>query len=263
MHKGIEIDGKQIVYQITGKGRSVVLVHGFGEDSRIWKQQVNYLQDKYQIITPDLPGSGQSGIINDMSIEGLADAIYTILQSEKIEECVLIGHSMGGYITLAFAEKYPTLLKGFGLFHSTAYADSEEKKATRLKGIDFINKHGAFQFLKTSTPNLFSPTTKETQPSLIEEHLNSLAYFQNEALVAYYYAMINRPDRTKILKESKVPVLFILGVHDVAVPIQDGLQQCYLPSVSYVQLLEQSGHMGMYEEPEKSNQTLEEFLTIT
>ena len=84
---------------------------------------------------------------------------------------------MGGYITLAFAEKYPGQLSALGLFHSSAFADSEEKKAIRRKGIDFIKQHGAFEFLKTSTPNLFSPQTKDEHPELIDEQLATIHNF--------------------------------------------------------------------------------------
>src|SRR5437667_131939 len=80
---------------------------------------------------PELPGSGRSDMIDDMSIEGMDEAIHAIIDLEKKEKCIIIGHSMGGYITLAFAEKYPGYLSAFGLFHSTAYPDSEEKIAAR------------------------------------------------------------------------------------------------------------------------------------
>ena len=112
------------------------------------------------LIVPDLPGAGKSDMIDDMSMEGMAEMLKAIIDKEKISSFVLIGHSMGGYITLAFAEKYPQYLIKFGLFHSTAYADNEEKKAIRRKGIDFIKEHGAFEFLKNTTPNLFSPDYK-------------------------------------------------------------------------------------------------------
>jgi pimeloyl-ACP methyl ester carboxylesterase len=169
---------------------------------------------------------------------------------------------MGGYITLAFAEKYPELLTAFGLFHSSAFADSEEKKETRRKGIAFIKKAGAFEFLKTSTPNMYSPKTKEQAPALIEEHLASVRNFSAEALVLYYEAMMQRPDRTGVLRQSHVPVLFVMGRHDNAVPLEDALKQCHLPPLSYIHLLENSGHTGMKEEPETANQLLTGFVSM-
>jgi pimeloyl-ACP methyl ester carboxylesterase len=173
---------------------------------------------------------------------------------------ILIGHSMGGYITLAFAEKYPFQLSAFGLFHSTAFADSEEKKEVRQKGIRFMEEHGAAEFLKTAIPNLYSPQTKEAHPEWIREHLAVVHNFSAPVLVSYYKAMMQRPDRTDVLKTSHLPVLFVMGQHDSAVPLQDGLKQCHLPHLSYIHILEQSGHMGMIEEKEETNRILVEFV---
>lgn len=306
---------KKLFYRTTGEGPMIVLLHGFGEDGTIWKGQFDAFPN-HCLLIPDLPGSGGSEAIEDMSMEGLADAVKammeallppkggvigtqpslmrdaanktTLLKSKAGAEgypslggagggqdlsvgqsplwgaggpgAVLIGHSMGGYITLAFAEKYPGWLRAFGLFHSTAFADSEEKKETRKKGIRFIEEHGGAEFLKTATPNLYAPRTKEQHPEWIAEHLATVHNFSVSNLVSYYKAMMERPDRTAVLKGSNVPVLFVLGQHDVAVPLQDGLKQCYIPQLSYIHLLENAGHMGMIEEKEKANQIITQFV---
>jgi pimeloyl-ACP methyl ester carboxylesterase len=263
MYRHVNYNGRQLYYQCTGNGPAVVFVHGFGEDSKVWAFQKEVLQQHFQILIPDLPGSGQSQAIEDMSMEGLADAVYFILQQEGITQCVVIGHSMGGYITLAFAEKYASLLKGFGLFHSSAFADDDEKIATRKKGIAFIREHGAFNFLKTATPNLYSPATKQVTPALIEEQVQAARHFSADALVAYYEAMIQRPDRTAVLKNAQVPVLFIFGKWDTAVPFKTGLAQCYLPQLAYIHVLDHSGHMGMTEEPETSAGILNYYVSET
>jgi pimeloyl-ACP methyl ester carboxylesterase len=268
MHKEIKYNNHSIFYRVIGSGKPVILIHGFGEDGTVWENQVAYLKDKYQFIIPDLPGSGKSALIDNMSIEGLAEVIKEVMMAEFSEvppsggfRGAVIGHSMGGYITLALIEKYYNHVSSFGLFHSTAYADSEEKKAVRKKGIEFINEKGAFEFLKTATPNLYSPYTKMNNPQLVEKQISSLSYFTPEALVAYYSAMIQRPDRTSVLKTSKIPILFILGEYDNAVPLQDGLKQCHLAENSYIHILRNSGHMGMQEEIEKTNKILKDFLS--
>lgn len=263
--KAFRYQNKTIYYRLNGNGPLVVLLHGFGEDATIWQRQFDIFPN-HRLIIPDLPGSGGSEIIDDMSMEGLADVVHALLQEEWAaggeRGCVLIGHSMGGYITLAFAEKYPEVLNAFGLFHSSAFADSEEKKESRRKGIAFIKKAGAFEFLKTSTPNMYSPKTKEESPGLIEEHLASVRNFSAEALVLYYEAMMQRPDRTGVLRNSAVPVFFVMGRHDNAVPLEDALKQCHLPPLSYIHLLENSGHTGMKEEPETANQLLTGFVSM-
>ena len=238
-----------------------MLIHGFGEDGSVWDRQYDIFNG-YQLIIPELPGTGGSEITQDMSMEGMAATIRDFLDMQNIPQCCMIGHSMGGYITLAFAEAYADRLNSFGLFHSSAYEDTDEKKQTRKKGMEFISKNGAFEFLKTATPNLYSPFTKENNPALIEEHIESTRHFRDEALIRYYQAMINRPDRTHVLKETKIPVLFVLGRHDNAIPFQDVLKQSYLPAVSQVEFLEKSGHMGMREETELSNNILLAFTSF-
>lgn len=263
MYKQASYKNSVLHYQCVGKGATVVLLHGFGEDGTVWDFQKDALQPHFQLIIPDLPGSGRSPLMADVSMEALADAVSFILEQEGIKSCVLIGHSMGGYITLAFAERHAATLNGFGLFHSSAFTDDAEKIATRKKGIAFIREHGAYAFLKTASPNLYSPATKEQKPSLIEQQVAASAGFSDEALIAYYEAMLKRPDRTEVLRHATVPVLFIMGRHDTAIPLQASLAQCYVPQLAYIHLLDQSGHMGMHEEPKISNAILNQYLSET
>ena len=260
MEKTILYQNKKIVYRNIGSGDPVMLVHGFGEDGNVWEKQVDHLKNKYHVIVPDLPGSGKSEIINDMSMEGMAEVLHAIIHEENIDKCTVIGHSMGGYITLALVEKYWNHVNAFGLFHSSAFPDTEEKKQTRKKGIEFAKQHGAFEFLKTATPNLFSPDSKSAIPGTIEKFISSLASFSTDALVFYYEAMMKRPDRTHVLKNTKSPVLFIAGEHDNAIPLDDVLKQCHLPEKSYFHVFKKSGHMGMMEEIQNTNRILEDFL---
>jgi len=252
---------KKIIYYTYGKGKPVVLIHGFGEYSRVWHNQVEYLKNKFFLIIPDLPGSGQSDLVEDMSMEGMAEIIQPIMHKESIESCIIIGHSMGGYVTLALAEKYPQLFTGLGLFHSSAFPDTEEKRLVRQKGIEFINKHEAFEFLKTSTPNLFSQQFKDKNPFFVGEYIDTLNNFSSLALVKYYESMMQRPERINVLKSINVAVLMVMGKYDNAVPLNDGLKQCHLPERSYIHILRQSGHMGMLEESATANRILEFFLT--
>lgn len=286
--KRLTFDSHSIFYRVAGSGKPVVFVHGFGEDGDVWKTgpshpdsyrdppkegladaQASLFEDssllsKFKFIIPDLPGSGNSEMIDDMSMEGMAEVIKIIIDAESAKApfvATVIGHSMGGYISLAFAEKYPGYLDGLGLFHSTAYPDTEDKKATRRKGIQFIQEHGAFEFLKTANYNLFSQDSKDKMPQLIDEFILSLRNFKPEALVSYYEAMIKRPDRSSILKNLQIPMLFVAGKYDTAIPINDILEQCHLPDISYFHTLAASGHMGMLEEAGKTDKILQEFLT--
>lgn len=279
----ILINDQPVFYRIEGKGQPVMLVHGFAEDGSVWENQVEYLKNKFQLIIPDLPGSGRSArpeqqVIGRMNVAGssekgssssdhvqwtmeyFAECMRAVLDHENLDQVIMIGHSMGGYITLAFAEKYPNRLKAFGLFHSTAFADSEEKKATRRRGIEFINEHGPVKFLEQSVPNLFSQEFKKQQPHTVQKILARFTNFTAQSLVSYYEAMMVRPDRTGVLRNFPRPILFILGKYDTTVPFEQGLQQSYMPGLGYIHILEHSAHMGMYEEPALSNAFIEKFL---
>lgn len=146
--KTITIDNKLISYKTEGAGLPVVLLHGFGEDGTVWENQAAYLRRNYQVIIPDIPGSGDSELTADVSMEGIADTVQLILDEEELDSVVLIGHSMGGYATMAFVEKYPHLLDGFGLFHSTAAADTEAKKKPGGKALPLSKKTAPGLFWK-------------------------------------------------------------------------------------------------------------------
>jgi pimeloyl-ACP methyl ester carboxylesterase len=250
-------------YSTTGTGDTIVLLHGFGEDSRIWTHQVAYLENTYHLLIPNLPGTGESAIgTSELSVESRATSIKQMLDEEKIGQCIMLGHSMGGYVTLAFAEKYPERLRAFGLIHSTAYADSNEKKEARQKSIGFIQKHGAFEFIKTTIPNLFAKKFNEEQKPLVDELIEQGNQFTAETLIAYYTAMINRPNRSHVLQKATVPVLFFIGEEDKAVIPADALEQTALPAVCMVKLVPGIAHMGMLEATDELNRTIGEFCMV-
>ena len=252
-----------VSYLIEGEGTPLVLLHGFAEDASVWNNQIDFLKKYCKLIVPHLPGSGSSFFTNEndgSSIEEYAEVIYKLLLHEKIDSCIMLGHSMGGYITLAFAEKYSSMLRGFGFIHSTSFADSDEKKQNRLKGIAMMEEYGGYAFLKTTTPNLFASTFKKEHPDKIEALIEAGKTFSTKALQQYYKAMMNRPDRTDVLTNSNVPVLFVLGTDDVAAPMNDVLKQTHLPKISFIHVLENTGHMGMWENAAKVNDAMLEFI---
>jgi pimeloyl-ACP methyl ester carboxylesterase len=264
MIKNITYNDTEIFYHVYGAGKPLVLLHGFGETSSVWKYQIESLKSIYKLIVPDLPGSGKSGELNieitDISLSDFSDCVYSILQNENIKECIMLGHSMGGYIVLAFAEKYAGLLKAFGLVHSTAFADSDEKKKARSQGIKMIETYGSYSFLKTTLPALFSEKFKKEHPEEISELIEEGKQFTKRSLQQYYHAMMVRPDRTDVLRNSVVPNLFVIGTEDVAAPLNDVLKQAHLPEMSYIHILENTGHMGIWEAANELNEYLEEFV---
>lgn len=266
MEKHLDYNNVTIHYYIEGNGLPLIFVHGFGEDATVWDEQKEFLKQYCKIIIPDLPGSGKSIFKASApeqkagTIEFYAECIHAIANEENILQCIMLGHSMGGYITLAFAEQYANRLKGFGLVHSTAFADSDEKKKNRKKGIELIGEYGSAAFIKNTTPNLFAQKFKTEQPAKIEELIAKGKDFSAMALQQYYTAMMNRPDRTSVLQNSEVPVLFILGTEDVAAPLTDVLQQVKLPEIAYIHIFENAGHMGMWENATGTNKAIQSFI---
>lgn len=126
-----------------------------------------------------------------------------------------------------------------------------KKKASRRKNIANIHSNGAYEFLKQSIPALFSNEFKGNHPDVVEQLIEQYKGFDAESLAAYQEAMMQRPDRTEVLKKFLKPILFIVGRHDNAVPLNDSLQLCHMPAFSYIHMFEESGHMGMMEETEK------------
>lgn len=265
MRKYFTYNQSKIAYNIEGQGAPVVLVHGFGEDGSVWKKQVDFLREYFTIIVPDLPGSGGSELLDadrfdSNMIDVYADCLYALLQEEKTVPCAMLGHSMGGYITLAFAEKYPASLHRFGLVHSTAFADGEEKKKNREKSIAMIEEYGSLAFLKNTTPNLFAAKFKAEHPEAVQALIDAGASFSKQSLQQYTRAMMLRPDRTHVLLSNSLPVLFVIGTEDVAAPLADVIKQVSLPNISYIHVLQDSGHMGMWEAPDLLNRHLLSFL---
>jgi pimeloyl-ACP methyl ester carboxylesterase len=251
-------------YRIAGKGEPVILLHGFGEDGNIWTDQVTELSKDFLIIVPDLPGTGLSALalsrMGEQTLEAMADVVKNIADQESLKMFTLIGHSMGGYITLAFAEKYGSMLKGFGLVHSTAYADGEEKINNRKRSIQFIKEHGAEAYLRQMIPGLYGEGYKKNHADAIEKHIESSKGIDPEVLVSYSEMMMKRPDRMHILSGFEKPVLFIMGTEDKTVNLADSLAQCHIPVESHVHIMESSGHMGMKEKTVETTNAVKKFL---
>lgn len=276
MDKLIKVGGGDLFYRDQGTGTPVLLLHGFAEDGAVWDEIASQLSTTCRVLVPDLPGSGRSSLPGihhpargnceqpsaTVSMESLAAVLDAFLDLLGIDRCVFIGHSMGGYITLAFAEAYPQKLLAFGFFHSTAYADSEEKKANRRKSIEFIREHGAAPYIRQSTPNLFAAATREERPGLVEDMVRRYSAFPAASLIAYLQAMKTRPERLSVLESFPRPILFIIGEKDQVVPLDQSLKQAHLPRIAQIRLLPDAGHMGMLEDAVTGSTMIQQFLNF-
>lgn len=243
-----------------GNAYPLVLLHGFCEDKSCWDGFLQSLSVSNRVICLDLPGFGGSQLLHETSMESVADAVYEDLKSKNVSECIMIGHSLGGYITLAIAERYPKFLKAFGLFHSTALADTEEKKDGRNKTLESLKMYGKKPFLKTFVPSLYNQDRLLEYQEVLAKSVKMGEATPLESMIAYTEAMRDRINRLHIVQQSKVPILFIAGEKDNAITLDKSLlHQAYIKPENF-HLLKNVGHMGFYEEPGKCFQIISTFI---
>jgi pimeloyl-ACP methyl ester carboxylesterase len=182
-----------------------------------------------------------------------------VLDNEGVDSAVVAGHSMGGYVAMEMAYKYPEAIKGLMMIHSIASADTEEKKEQRRKAIALIGKGGKEAFVKQMIPTLFSHVTVETHPDIVANQLAEALKTPAQSLIAFYNAMINRQNRVEVLPTATFPVFWAIGNADNLIPKEKIMQQSMLSSVNFVELYKDSGHMAMLEEPEQLTVDMIEF----
>jgi len=261
-HYGVD----ELAYFDTGKSQlpTLLLIHGFGEDHCIWKAQIQYLSAFYRIIAPNLPGVHCKPLTihhsHQPQINLYVEVLHELMHHLHIEQYYVMGHSMGGYIGLAFADYYTNHVMGLGLIHSTTYADSDAKKASRMKVAEFLEEHGSLKYLETATANLFANPFKEQHPDKIQTVIDSASDISKETMMQFVFAMRNRRAHTHLLTQKRIPIWMIVGKEDIAVPFEDSQAQIELLPTKNVLILEQVGHMGMLEATEKVNQAMHQFI---
>lgn len=260
MEDFIKFENKSLHYKTEGKGNALVLLHGFTESLDIWNDFSKELGKTFQVVSIDLPGHGKSECIAEShSMELMAECIHTVLEQLKIKECVMIGHSMGGYVTLAFAEKYPAMIRGLGLFHSSALPDTPEGKTNRSKVVEFIRNNHT-EFIMNFIPDLFAEENRKKFKSEIAVLVEAAKKMTREGIIASQIGMRERPDRTHVLKEATYPILFIAGKKDTRVLFEKVLEQIAMPKDAVALLLENIAHMGYIEAREKTMHALKCFV---
>ena len=255
----------QLAYFDEGKGKqTILLIHGFGEDNTIWKNQIEFLSSHYRIIAPNLPGVDCKPLAihhsQAPSIRMYVEVMHDLMHHLAIEQYFIVGHSMGGYIGLSFADFYVNHVQGLLLLHSTTYEDNEAKKLSRMKLAEFIQEWGVSKFLETATPNLFGDAFKKTNPGVIQNIIESGLGTSQEAMMQFVFAMRNRKAMTHLLHQNAMPVWMIAGEADLAVPIQDSLEQIKLLPSSNSLVLKDVGHMGMFEATDQVNQFIHQCI---
>ncbi len=238
----------------------IVLIHGFLETSETWSDFSKELAKNHRVISLDLPGHGNSSIYSPpYSMCKNADSIIDILEHEKIEKAFIVGHSMGGYVAMAFAQNYPEKMSGFCLFHSTPFADNDVKIKSRNEAIRRIENGEKDDICKTHSKAVFAEDNLNLFKNEIKRGEQIAKEISKKSAIASVLTMKSRLDRTEVLEKIKVPFLYILGKKDKFIPYEIYKTMC-LPENCNVSILENSGHMGFIEEKEKSLKIINDFI---
>ena len=239
-HKGINV-----FYTDQGKGQAIVLLHGFLENSSMWKGFTEQFSKKNRVICIDLLGHGQTGCLGYVhTMEEMASVTEAVLNHLKIRRSIIIGHSMGGYVALAFAEKNPDALKGLGLLNSTAVSDSDEKKKNRDRAIKAV-KQNYKTFVRMSIANLFRPKNRKLFSEEIKNLKREALKTPLQGIIAALEGMKIRDDREMLLHFSPYKKLLILGRKDPVLDYNSLIAQTNNTEVEVVEFPD--GHMSYIE----------------
>ncbi|WP_196895872.1 alpha/beta fold hydrolase [Aureivirga marina] len=250
----------RIHYSISGnmKGKTIVFLHGFLENFFMWDQMIPYFEKKYKIVRIDLLGHGKSeniGYIHTM--EQMADAVKQVLKSLKLRKYYLVGHSMGGYVSLAIAEKNPKNVHGIFLMNSTPFADSEEKKLQRERSINVLRMNPRI-FIRISIANLFSKKDKFKLQKEIRICTDQALKTNLQGIIAAINGMKERNNRISVVENAEFPVLSLCGREDSIIPTEDlvkKLDKHHIPN-----RVVEGGHMSHFESLEETVSILKDFL---
>ncbi|CAM3467675.1 2-hydroxy-6-oxononadienedioate/2-hydroxy-6-oxononatrienedioate hydrolase [Flavobacterium longum] len=245
-------------YTDSGKGTAVVLLHGFLENATMWDAFIPELSQKYRVITIDLLGHGKTQPLNYVqTMEDNADMVLSVLNELRIRKAIFVGHSMGGYVALAFADLFPNIVKGVALVNSTAKPDSAERKLNRDRAIVAVKQNYA-SFVRMSVANLFSEDNRERFAKEIEAVKFEALKTPLQGIVASLEGMKIRKDRELLLHEGKFPVLLVLGKKDPVLNFEETQELKKHPNVSLEVFPD--GHMSPIENRRDLQTVLHNFL---
>lgn len=249
-----------MVYSQRSVGETVLLLHGFLEERGMWNNYADELSKNYNVIAVDLLGQGETGSIGYVhSMEDHAAAVAAVLDTETVESFTVVGHSMGGYVALALAELLPAKIQKLVLFHSTAYPDSEERKKDRERVIDLVKRNKGV-YVRTVIPSLFAEHSRTELKDEIQDIIDIANGFTEQGIVANIRGMMERKDRSAILKSISFPKLILHGELDSVIPTESVEKLAALNSNISLQVVSNIGHMGHLEAPEKCLRILSDFI---
>ncbi|MCR4816084.1 MAG: alpha/beta hydrolase [Bacteroidales bacterium] len=261
-HKIVMFENRELHYRDEGRDnpRTIVLLHGFLQNLDVWSSFMLTYMRHLRVITIDLPGHGYSATYSDVhTMDFMANAVKCVLDHAEVEKCVLAGHSLGGYVALAFASRYGYMLNGLALIHSHAMSDNEEKRRQRDEVCHQVHLNRA-GFIVDFITNLFDESKREYLAQDIKELRDQCLETREEGILAAQRGMKVRTSRIQTLARLQVPVLFVYGKNDRRIPVEEGLSQAMIPHKSEVLLLDNVAHMSFMEERDYVRTRLFDFV---
>lgn len=244
----------------TPEYQTIVLLHGYLSNIDGWADFIPLLEDHARVIAIDLPAERTLKIKGETyTMEFLADTVHATLCELGIEKCIFCGHSMGGYITLELLRKYPEMVKGVIMLHSTPFADTPEKKTNRKREIEIVLA-GKKDLLAVSSFEVFAPQNRNRFAKHIEESAERTRLTDDADIIGLLRGMIERNDNNATLKESSVAQMFVFGRNDEYIPVKTAEEVIRLQPQARIVWLENSGHMGAIEEPENTAEAILSFV---
>mgnify|MGYP006080324627 CR=1 FL=1 len=258
MEKSLSFKNTKISYTDIGQGAIVVLLHGFLENKKMWGKIISEISNKNRILAIDLLGHGKSGCLGYIhSMELMAEAVLAVLKSLRIRKVTIIGHSMGGYVSLAMAEKCPKIIRGLCLLNSTATSDDAVRKKLRTRAIKMVQNNFT-NMVKMSFVNLFEQESKNLFKSEIDAALVEALTIPLQGYIACQEGMRIRPDRTNILKKNTFKKLMIHGKKDPVLNTNTSLKEAKQTNSEIVVL--SGGHMSYIENKIALIKTIKSFI---
>lgn len=251
--------GAKIRYQVVGKGSAVVLIHGFLGSMDLWKDQVYHLKKSFKVISLDLPGHGDSGNLGYIhSMELMADLIYSLIRKLGLRKVSLVGHSMGGYVSLAFAEKYTDHLSSLVLINSTSLTDKSNRKKSRQQLIQLLPKKRE-ELLRTLVESFFVIDSFKRR-YWVNRYLRWAQACNDQGIVAAVRGMMERKERKIVLKFAPYPYLFLSGEQDPIINLEVNREETELNANGKLKIIRESGHITPLERSGALNTILMKFL---
>ena len=247
-----------IFYTDSGKGPAVVLIHGFLENTTMWNLIIPELSKRNRVIAIDLLGHGKSDCIGyTHSMELFAETLEAVLKKVRIRKCVLVGHSLGGYVALAFAEKHPKRVKGLCLMNSTSNEDTADRKLLRTRANKMVHKNFS-NLVRMSFTNLFSEESRIVFKDQMKNALSEAMQTPIQGYIAGQEGMKLRPNRNHVLAENSFKKLIIMGKKDAVLDYKTSLEEVEKTNSKHVVLPQ--GHMSHIENLEELILILKDFL---